>query len=64
MYESKVNESRSTIYQIISSTPGIRYNDLIRTTKFNHGVLSYSLDILEKKDLKSFRLSKDKITRY
>ncbi|MDR4490475.1 MAG: hypothetical protein R2685_06180 [Candidatus Nitrosocosmicus sp.] len=65
MYKTKANEFRSIIYQIISSTPGIRYNDLLRTTKFNHGVLSYSLDVLEKKDLvKSFRRSNGKITRY
>ncbi|MGD9533631.1 MAG: winged helix-turn-helix transcriptional regulator [Candidatus Nitrosocosmicus sp.] len=65
MYKSKANEFRSIIFKVVSSTPGIRYNDIIRTTKFNHGVLSYSLDVLEKKDLvKSIRCSNDKITRY
>lgn len=65
MDKSPTNEFRTTILELILSTPGISYNDLIRATKFNHGVLSYSLVILEKKSLvKSFTSSKGSITRY
>lgn len=65
MPEKQLNDIRSVLFQIILTTPGIRYNDLIRITKINHGVLSYSLDLLEKKYLvKSFRRSNGRITRY
>lgn len=60
-----MNDSRATLLRIISISPGIRYNDLVRITSYNHGVLSYSLDVLEKKDLiKCFRVSKGRMTRY
>ena len=53
------------ILKLIINFPGIRYNDLARITKFNNGVLSHSLKVLEKNDrIKVSRYSNGRTTRY
>jgi predicted transcriptional regulator len=57
--------SRLKLLKIIQSFPGIRYNDLIRTTGFNNGTLSHHLATLEKNSrIKILRLENSNITRH
>ncbi len=64
--ENKTNNNvRCAILRLIVHLPGIRYNDLARITNLNHGVISYSLCVLEKNySIKVVRCSNGKITRY
>ncbi|MDN5844876.1 MAG: ArsR family transcriptional regulator [Candidatus Nitrosocosmicus sp.] len=62
---NKNNNFKYVILTLIIQIPGIRYNDLARITKFNNGVISHSLRVLEKNNLvKVVRCSNGKITRY
>ncbi len=57
--------SRLKLLKIIQSFPGIRYNDLIRTTGFNNGTLSHHLATLEKNSIiKILRPENSNMTRY
>jgi predicted transcriptional regulator len=59
------NEKRMTILKIITSFPGIRYRDLLRTSKLNNGTLSHHLTTLEKNySIKVSRSDNSNITRY
>jgi len=61
----KINGNRYVILKLIINFPGIRYNDLARITKFNNGVLTHSLKVLEKNNrIKVFRSSSGSTKRY
>ena len=52
------------IFKIINNAPGIRYRELLRSTGFAHGVLSYNLKKLEKKKLIRIKRLSSAMTRY
>lgn len=59
------NNIRLLIQNLINHLPGIRYNDIVRITNCNNGVISYSLLVLEKNHrIKVVKCSNGKITRY
>ena len=61
----KAKLSRYLILRLIYDIPGIRFNDLARITKLNNGSLSYSIRVLDKKNLiKVYKSSNKRTTRY
>ena len=60
---SSSSAKTKNILDNIIQAPGIRYRELLRSTGFAHGVLSYNLKKLEKKKLIRIKRLSSAMTR-